>query len=278
MPFECLNCMKYLFLILLLSPIGRFSVVSAQKGTIPKFREKVEITVPKEKFHLYLLIGQSNMAGRGVVEPQDTVGNPRILRLNRQGEWEIAKDPVHFDKPGVGVGLGLTFAREMLAEDDDIVIGLIPCAVGGTNIDYWKPGVFFEQTRSFPYDDALLRTKKALIDGTLSGILWHLGIGDAVPERAAVYKAKLTILVTDLRKEFGTPSVPFIAGELSDFRDYYAELNKVLPEAEKEIPYFGIVSAKGFTAMPDGIHYDARSQREFGRRYAEKMKIIKNIK
>ena len=273
---KCMNCMKYLFLILLLSLIGRFSVVSAQKGTVPRFREKVEITVPKEKFRLYLLIGQSNMAGRGIVEPQDTVGNPRILRLNRQGDWEIAKDPLHFDKTVAGVGLGLTFAREMLAGNDDIVIGLIPCAAGGSDIDVWKTGIYWEQTRSFPYDDALLRTKLALKEGRLDGILWHQGEGDCSQEKTATYKAKLETLVAALRREFKAPSVPFIAGEIPDFRTIGVELNKVFHDAEKDIPYYAVVSAKGFTAMPDGTHLDAQSQREFGRRYAEKMKMMMN--
>ena len=107
-----------------------------QEKVFPKTREVVSINIPKEKFHLYLLIGQSNMAGRGTVEPQDTLGNSKILCLNRDGDWEIAKDPIHFDKPVAGVGPGLSFAREMLkTADKDIVIGLIPCAAGGSSID-----------------------------------------------------------------------------------------------------------------------------------------------
>jgi hypothetical protein len=54
--------------------------------------------VSPNKFKLFLLAGQSNMAGRGEVTPADTIGNAHILRLNRDGEWEIAKDPIHFDK------------------------------------------------------------------------------------------------------------------------------------------------------------------------------------
>ena len=266
--------MKNLFLFLLYFSFGVLSNAVAQKGTIPQFREKVEITVPKEKFRLYLLIGQSNMAGRGVVEPQDTIGNPRILRLNRQGDWEIAKDPVHFDKKEAGVGLGLTFAREMLAEGDDTVIGLIPCAAGGSSIDMWKTGMYWNQTQSYPYDDALARTKLALKNGTLTGILWHQGEADSSPAKAAGYKAKLETLVAALRQEFNAPSVPFIAGEMADFRTNGALLNEVFHQAEHDIPYFAVVSAKGFNALPDGIHFDAQSQREFGKRYAEKMKTM----
>ena len=40
----------------------------------------------KEKFHLFLLVGQSNMAGRGVVDAQDKTPDPRVLMLNKAGE------------------------------------------------------------------------------------------------------------------------------------------------------------------------------------------------
>ena len=229
------------------------------------------------KFHLYLLIGQSNMAGRGIVDPQDREGNPRILRLNKEREWEIAKEPLHFDTPNAGVGPGLAFAREMLSDSDDIVIGLIPCAAGGSGIEHWRPGIFWEQTQTFPYDDALSRTKSALKDGTLAGILWHQGESEVLWGKVASYKTNLETLVAALRREFKTPSVPFLAGELSEFEVGNDEFNKVLYEVEKDILYFAVVSSKGLTAMPDGVHFDARSQREFGRRYAEKMKIMLNL-
>jgi hypothetical protein len=52
---------------------------------------------PKDKFYLVLLVGQSNMAGRGTVEEQDRTPHPRALMLNKAGEWVPATDPMHFD-------------------------------------------------------------------------------------------------------------------------------------------------------------------------------------
>lgn len=43
---------------------------------------------------LFLLIGQSNMAGRGKVEPQDQVENPHIFMLTKDLKWVPAKVPV----------------------------------------------------------------------------------------------------------------------------------------------------------------------------------------
>ncbi len=69
-------------------------------------------------FHLYLLIGQSNMAGRGVVDAESKQQDPQILMLDSNNRWLPATDPVHFDKPEIaGVGPALSFAKEMLGTD-----------------------------------------------------------------------------------------------------------------------------------------------------------------
>src|SRR5437868_6426054 len=119
----------------------------------------------KDKFHLFLLVGQSNMAGRGVVEEQDKVVNPRVLMLNKEGQWVPAVDPLHFDKPTVGVGLGKTFGQIIAEANPGVTIGLIPCAVGGSPIDAWKPGVFYPPTKSYPWDDMVKRVELALPKG-----------------------------------------------------------------------------------------------------------------
>ncbi|MEQ1853042.1 MAG: sialate O-acetylesterase, partial [Chthoniobacteraceae bacterium] len=61
---------------------------------------------PKERFHLFLLVGQSNMAGRGVVTEEDRKPHPRVLMLNKADAWVPAIDPLHFDKSAAGVGIG----------------------------------------------------------------------------------------------------------------------------------------------------------------------------
>ena len=111
----------------------------------------------KDKFHLFLLAGQSNMAGRGVVEAQDQVVNPRVLMLSKEGKWVPAVDPMHFDKPAAGVGLGKTFGQIIAEANPGVTIGLIPCAVGGSPVDTWKPGVFYSATKSHPWDDVSYR-------------------------------------------------------------------------------------------------------------------------
>ena len=91
----------------------------------------------KETFHLYLLIGQSNMAGRGKIEEQDRKNHPRVFVLNKENKWVPGVDPIHFDKEIAGVGPGLSFGEAMSDRNPSIRIGLIPCAAGGSPIDVW---------------------------------------------------------------------------------------------------------------------------------------------
>ena len=238
---------------------------------VPGQRQVVDAPAPKEKFHLYLLAGQSNMAGRGTVNPADTASNPHILRLNRDGEWEIAKEPLHFDKDMAGVGPGLSFAKEMLLQDSSVFIGLIPCAAGGSSIDNWLYDRYWEQTRSYPWNNALLRTRLAMAGGSLKGILWHQGEADASAEKLATYQDKLVLLVQKFRSALGQAELPFIAGELPSFNKAASAFNILLPEAKKQLSFFGIVSGAGLSPLPDGIHIDTDSQRLFGQRYAAKM-------
>jgi hypothetical protein len=230
-------------------------------------------TLPaKEKFHLYLLVGQSNMAGRGQVEPSDQTPNPRVLMLNKEGAWVPAVDPMHSDKPTAGVGLGRTFGLLAAEADPTITVGLIPCAHGGSPIDSWQPGVFYAPTKGHPWDDAMRRAKAAMEKGTLKAILWHQGESDASEKLAATYQAKLDDLVVRFRKELGADGVPFILGQIGKFADVpWSEYQTMIDAAHRGLPErvtnTAYVSAEGLQHKGDKVHFDAASYRELGRRY-----------
>jgi hypothetical protein len=134
------------------------------------------VEAEQKPLDLYLLIGQSNMAGRGSVEEQDRTPHPRVLTLSKNNQWIPAVDPIHFDKAVAGVGPGKTFGMVMAGQAPSARIGLIPCAVGGTSIRKWKPGAADKKTKTHPYDDMPGRLRIALGSGPLKGILWHQGV------------------------------------------------------------------------------------------------------
>lgn len=229
---------------------------------------------PRASFHLFLLVGQSNMAGRGVVDGQEPAVSPRVLMLDRSERWVPAADPMHFDKPIAGVGLGRSFAAKVSARRPDVTIGLIPAAVGGSPISAWEPGAFDEPTRTHPWDDAMRRARVALRDGTLQGILWHQGESDATPALAPVYEARLHALIARFRTELDAPRVPFIVGQLGHFADApWDDARRAIDAVHRalpgKVPHTAYVPADGLTHKGDRLHFDAPSLRVLGTRYAE---------
>jgi hypothetical protein len=227
---------------------------------------------------LYLLIGQSNMAGRGTVDAESTKTHPRVFSLNKAGEWVPAVDPLHFDKPGAGVGPGLAFGKAMADAAAARTIGLVPCAVGGTSVTRWAPGVQDPVTKAYPYDDMLARIKIARKTGTFKGIIWHQGESDRGAKGREKYAALLTELVARVRKELDAPDLPFVAGELPPLNpanaDDTAAFNVILHDLEKTIPHFAVVSAEGLKDRGDRLHFNADSARTLGARYAAAMQKL----
>jgi hypothetical protein len=277
------NYLKIFALALALLPAARVHAQALQ----PRRRLVVAPPAHREKFQLYLLVGQSNMAGRGAVEAQDTLPNRHVLRLNPAGQWEVAQDPIHFDKPGAGVGPGLTFGRALAAADTSIVIGLIPSAVGGSGIEAWAPGAYFADTNTHPYDEALARARAAQQAGTLAGIIWHQGETDSSPEKSLLYAQKLTALIARFRADLHSPTLPFVAGQLPAFQftkvgaDGVAQpnpgaerVNEAVAGLVKTVPHYAVVSAAGTTDRGDHLHFDARSARLLGQRYAAAMQQL----
>lgn len=225
--------------------------------------------------HLFLLVGQSNMAGRGEVTPGDREPHPRVVMLNPDGVWVPAVDPMHADKPDVvGVGLGRTFGITVAKAMPGVIIGLIPAAVGGSPIDVWHPGAFYEPTRSHPWDDAIRRARQAMSSGTLEGVLWHQGESDATPELAPAYEGKLYDLIARFRSELQVPDVPVILGQLGRFPDrpwdaHRTRVDEAHRAVARSVPHVAYVSAEGLAHQGDGLHFDADAYRELGTRYAQ---------
>ncbi len=225
---------------------------------------------PTTKLDLFLLIGQSNMAGRGAVEPADREPIPHIFSLNRDLAWVPAVEPVHFDKPFVGSGMARSFARTLLAAHPSASIGLIPCAVGGSSLNEWAPGGKL-------FTDALARAREAMKAGTLRGILWHQGESDTGSEElASTYRERWNTMITALRKELGASAVPVLIGALGEFvykenggKMAFAPLvNQQLASIPLTVPATIFVPSAGLVHKGDQVHFDAPSLREFGRRYA----------
>lgn len=228
----------------------------------------------RQDLHLFLLAGQSNMAGRGKVDEEGRKPNPRLFSLDKDGQWQPALAPLHWDKPAAGVGIGKAFAEMIAAQNPGISIGLIPAACGGSPISAWTPGASWAQTKRNPCDDAIARAKRAMQDGTLKGILWHQGESDSTAKDAPEHAKRLEELILRLRTELGAPALPFIIGQLGRFPAKPWDANREAVNAAhqavaKKMENVRFVSADSPTSIGDNLHFDTPSLRTFAKGYAD---------
>ncbi|MDQ6812182.1 MAG: sialate O-acetylesterase, partial [Bacteroidota bacterium] len=175
--------MKAIFLIsMFLTCISFRAQQNERTAYFPKVVYKVEKRPNKNKVWVFLMAGQSNMAGRGLVEPQDTVASQRLLTINKQGELVYAKEPLHFYEPAMaGLDCGLSFGKRLIKDiPENISILLIPTAVGGSSIQQWLGDSTYRQvTLLSNFKEKVQLAKKY---GKIKGLLWHQGESDAHKE------------------------------------------------------------------------------------------------
>lgn len=91
--------------------------------THPPTAAPVAPPAKKDRFHIYLLVGQSNMAGRDTRQLATQMDNPRVLALHADGQWVVARDPLHPNpsRTEPGAGPGIPFATAMLEAAAEIL-------------------------------------------------------------------------------------------------------------------------------------------------------------
>ncbi|WP_315070194.1 sialate O-acetylesterase [uncultured Clostridium sp.] len=218
----------------------------------------------------FLMVGQSNMAGRGFIHEVPPIYNERIQML-RNGRWQMMTEPINYDRPVSGISLAGSFSDAWCRQNQEDTIGLIPCAEGGSTLDEWAvEGVLFRH--------AITEAKLAMESSKLTGILWHQGESDSANGNYKVYYKKLLLIIEAFRKKLNAPDIPIIIGGLGDFlgKEGFGKsctehklINQELQKFAFEQDNCYFVTAAGLTSNPDGIHIDAISQRKFGLRYFE---------
>lgn len=225
-----------------------------------------------------LLLGQSNMAGRGFIGDVPAIVNENVTML-RNGKWQMMCEPINYDRPVAGVGLSASFADAWTRDNLGQKLGLIPCAEGGSSLDDWTiDGVLFR--------NAVAQAKLALESSELVAILWHQGEADSMNGSSKVYYEKLTIILEALRNQINAKDIPLIVGGMPDFlgKEGFGaycteslEVDDALRQYANNNEHTYFVSAKGLKANPDWIHVDAMSLRIFGIRYYEAFNSARDI-
>lgn len=265
---------------------ARFIVLAAILCTALFGQEPATSTTPtppaqKENFHIYLLMGQSNMVGRDTSGLASQVDHPRVLALNADGLWAVARDPIHpqVGRIACGSGPGIPFAQEMLkSADPKVTIGLVPCAVGGTPLRRWTKGKGGDL-----YENAVSRAKIAAEVGVIKGVLWHQGESDTEKQQnAESYEARLTQMFKDFRADVNQPELPIVVGQLGEFLaisptkyPYEKTVRAAIQHLPVVVPHVGYADAAGLADKGDNLHFNVDAQKEMGARFAKAMQELR---
>jgi hypothetical protein len=263
---------------------AKVMIASDDKPECQTYRITYEIL---PELDLFLFIGQSNMAGRGYMDPEAGDMKPvqNTYLFTPCFHWEEATNP--FNKySSVRKQISLQrispaygFAQHMSAQISK-KIGLIVNARGATTIKQWMKG-----SPDSLYDAALIRIKEAMKWGKVKAILWHQGEGDSGrvspdPDEPGTYPYQLKKMVADFRHDLGDPNIPIIAGELAYWRgngEGSANFNKMIRTISDWIPHSDWVSADGTTPLINETdpHFDRASNILLGERYA--VKVLQHV-
>ena len=231
-------------------------------------------TGPGNTGSVYLVIGQSNAAGRGDL-PNPLPVADGVFVLDDAGDFIPATPNLNqfstIQRRTGEYNLGFTFGQtihEATGEDVHLVVN----ARGGSNIRNWVPDGPVEPESGLQlFEEAVARAQIALEEtgSTLGGVVWHQGESN---RNDADYLDMLELVIEGLRAEFNDPDLPFVAGELSHLRSDNDAFNSRLPGIEA----FGnssFATAEGLTTVSatDLTHFDTPALRTYGFRYAVRM-------
>lgn len=225
------------------------------------------------------MAGQSNMAGRAKISPSDTIRNPRVFTINREGNLITASEPLHTYEEGLkGLDCGISFSNEIFMKvPDSVNVILIPVAVGGSSITKWIGDSIHRNVKLLSNFRSKLRVGAEY--GVVKAILWHQGESDATAEGSKDYKLKLKNLFALFRNSAGDNSLPIITGHIGTFNlqnKYSNSINDAIDQVDSEDKNVYLIPTADFTDIGDKLHFDAKSQRIMGIRMADE--YLKNLK
>jgi hypothetical protein len=236
-----------------------------------------QVAAPRMAPAVFILAGQSNMAGRGVTSdlPEDLRHAPPRVRFILSGEERDFGDQQTFG-PEVG------FAHSLAEAWPEREIVLIKHAVGATSLLAWAPtwdSAQAERTRNASvgplYNTLLTQVRGAglPVDSEILGILWMQGERDAnYPEVADSYEANLGTLIQAFRQDLAASAVPFFLGQINPPSTGWtasARVRAAQEAAAEKIPGTVLIRTDDLSKREDEpIHYDGPGLLRLGSRFA----------
>lgn len=259
---------------------------------------------------LWILGGQSNMEGAGKVnskvEEETENASENIRSYYMDDRWEKAVPVIHepwlskdeeiggfwrnhhkqskwnSEYPGEyqgqkckirAVGPGYYFAKRMY-EITKIPQGVIPCALGGSNMEQWTK---IEGNNKNLYAIMLRRFHEC--GGFVKGVFWDQGESETYEN--SNFTNKMIRFLSDIRKDFNNPELPFVQVQIAQSNIYchcndpqtgiyWSMIKEEQRILNKSIPNLATVAAID-ADYDDLIHYSSEFQEKMGIRGANAM-------
>ena len=241
---------------------------------------------------VWLLAGQSNMEGIGYY--RDIAGElrqrPELRQFSLDNEhWELAEPRLHrgwmCPEPfmqnhfkghgGVhvrGVGPGFYFAEAMHARTG-LPQGVIPCALGGSNLSQWDP----DAKEDIPNLYQITMNRIKLSGGRVRGIFWYQGCAEANPTGVELFTGRMQRLIAAFREALGEPELPFVQVQIGRFSNaaiaddpHWSAIRELQRQMTDAIPALDTLAVTD-ADYADGIHLQARYHQRLGKAAAESM-------
>ena len=228
-------------------------------GYVPLSKRTALLPAHVGRLDIFVLAGQSNMEGAGRLSeytPLDTFG--RVYSFGPDFKWQVAREPI----AGNAVGPGLAFAHHLAAAGR--IVGLVPCARGGTGIARWQRSLG-EQSL---YGKCLMKTKAASVTGRIAGLLFFQGEHDAATDEGANWDDHFARFVKDFRADANDEGLPVVFAQIgAGSSDGWRTVKH--RQASVSLPNVRMIKTDDLEYYPGGIHFSTKSQLEIGRRFAQ---------
>ena len=222
---------------------------------------------PVKNQHTYLLLGQSNMAGQGLVselnDQQKVLDSHVKFYLN--GELTSISTLNKF-------GPEVAFAESIVKKYPNSSIRLIKFAPGGSLMKDWV-----SRDAGKHYDTLIKQVKKSN-GGTLpkiDGVLWMHGERDAKSKQLAdAYEKNMKTFIEMLKHDFKNDKLVFVLARISipaSFRPAVPEVKLAQEHIAQLSELIHIISTDDLSKISDQVHFDTQGQLVLGKRFAAMM-------
>lgn len=243
---------------------------------------RAQYNIPIIERDIFLLLGQSNMSGRGLLSEVPSFSNVSLIKVySNAGVWvggyEPTDDPtgqidtVSLDS-NAGASPGMSFANSLINLRPGREVGLVQGAKGGSSRSQWVRNL----SRGSLYGSMLARAQEARQHGTIRGAIVYQGENDAdTMTNVNAWVPGWQTIISNLRSDLELPNLPFIITALGpDPGDPAFPYHNELRNAQLAMTgsNLAVVSAADLTGkVGDAIHLNTASQITLGQRYATQM-------